>query len=154
MVLSCFGWVFSVGSAAEASLAPADRSGRCGIAVEIATPAPLQSGCRLLTELPVSRSILRVEYEWDEAKAAANLAKHGISFTAAARALDDPRKIETLDDSIDYGEDRIQSICMVQENVLFVVTVIRGENVCRIISARKATRHEQRRYFEGGSPLA
>jgi uncharacterized DUF497 family protein len=95
-----------------------------------------------------------VEYEWDEAKAAANLAKHGISFTAAARALDDPRKIETLDDSLDYGEDRIQSICMIQENVLFGVTVMRDETVCRIISARKATRHEQRRYFEGGPLLA
>jgi uncharacterized protein len=44
----------------------------------------------------------RVEYEWDEAKAAANIAKHGISFTAAARALeDDPRKIEILDDRFD-----------------------------------------------------
>ena len=36
---------------------------------------------------------LQVEYEWDEAKAATNFAKHGISFTAAARALQDPRKI-------------------------------------------------------------
>jgi uncharacterized DUF497 family protein len=64
-----------------------------------------------------------VEYEWDEAKAAANLCKHGISFTAAARALDDPRKLETLDDSLDYGEDRIQSIRVIQESVLFVITV-------------------------------
>jgi uncharacterized DUF497 family protein len=53
-----------------------------------------------------------VEYEWDESKAAANLAKHGISFTAAARALDDHRKIETIDDRFDYGEERIQSLCM------------------------------------------
>jgi uncharacterized DUF497 family protein len=37
-----------------------------------------------------------VEYEWDEAKAAANFAKHRISFTAAARALEDPRKIKFL----------------------------------------------------------
>lgn len=95
-----------------------------------------------------------MEYEWDEAKAAANLAKHGISFTAAARALDDPRKIEILDDRLDCGEDGIQSICLLQANVLFVVIVIRDENVCRIISARKATRHEQRRYFESGPSLA
>ena len=115
-----------------------------------------RGSCRrgALTKLPVSGSILNVEYEWDEAKAAANLAKHGISFTAAARALDDPRKIETLDDSLDHGEDRIQSICIIQESVLFVITVMRDENVCRIISARKATRHEQRRYFEGGPLLA
>jgi uncharacterized DUF497 family protein len=95
-----------------------------------------------------------VEYEWDEAKAAANLAKHGISFTAAARALEDPRKIEILDDRFDYAEERIQNICMERGNVLLVVTVAPDENVCRIISARKATRHEQEWYFQGGSPFA
>jgi uncharacterized DUF497 family protein len=92
-----------------------------------------------------------VEYEWDEAKAAANLAKHGISFTAAARALEDPRKIENLDHRFDYGEERIQSLCRDRGNVLFVVTVMPSENICRIISARKATRHEQEQYFQGGS---
>jgi len=64
-----------------------------------------------------------VEYEWDEAKAATNFAKHGISFTAAARALeDDPRKIEILDDRFDYNEESIQSLCMDRGKVLFVVT--------------------------------
>jgi uncharacterized DUF497 family protein len=92
-----------------------------------------------------------VEYEWDEAKAAINLAKHGISFTAAARALEDPRKIEILDDRFDYGEERIQSLCMDRGTVLLVVTVVPDENICRIISARKATRHEQEQYFQGGS---
>jgi len=92
-----------------------------------------------------------VEYEWDEAKATANLVKHGISFTAAARALEDPRKIEILDDRFDYGEERIQSLCMDQREVLFVVTVMPDENICRIISARKATRYEQKQYFQGGS---
>ena len=93
-----------------------------------------------------------MKYEWDEAKAASNLAKHGISFTAAARALeDDPRKIEILDDRFDYGEERIQNLCMDRGKVLFVVTVLAEENVCRIISARKATRHEQEQYFQGGS---
>jgi uncharacterized DUF497 family protein len=53
-----------------------------------------------------------VEYEWNEAKAAANLRKHGISFTAAARALEDPRKVEIADDRFDYDEERIQSLCI------------------------------------------
>jgi uncharacterized DUF497 family protein len=95
-----------------------------------------------------------VQYEWDEAKAAANLAKHGISFTAAARALDDARKVEILDDRFDYGEERIQSICMYQQQILFVVTVMQEEDICRIISARKATRHEQEEYFQGGPLLS
>jgi uncharacterized protein len=91
-----------------------------------------------------------VEYEWDEGKATANLAKHGISFTAAARALDDPQKIEILDDRFDYNEERIQSLCLHRGQVLFVVTVMQDESTCRIISARKATRHEQEQYFKGG----
>jgi uncharacterized DUF497 family protein len=91
-----------------------------------------------------------VQYEWDEAKATANLAKHGISFTAAARALGDARKVEILDDRFDYGEERIQSICMYQQQILFVVTVMQEEDIC----ARKATRHEQEEYFQGGPLLS
>jgi uncharacterized protein len=91
-----------------------------------------------------------VEYEWDEAKAAANLAKHGISFTATARALEDPRKIEILDDRFDYDEERVQSLRMDHAKVLFVVTIMPDQDICRIISARKATRHEQEQYFQGG----
>jgi len=89
-----------------------------------------------------------MKYEWDAAKASANLAKHDVSFDDAARALEDPRKIEFLDDRFDYGEERIQSLCMDRGKVLFVVTVMPDENVCRIISARKADRDEQERYFQ------
>ena len=96
---------------------------------------------------------MNTEYEWDEAKAAENLAKHGVSFAGAARALDDPHKIEWVDQRFDYGEERIQSLCMYRGIVLFVVTVMRGDNVCRIISARKATRREEEKYFESGSLL-
>jgi uncharacterized DUF497 family protein len=95
-----------------------------------------------------------VQYEWDDGKAAANLRKHAISFTAAARALEDPRKIEIFDDRFAYDEERIQSLCMDRGKVLFVVTVTPDENVCRIVSARKATRHEQEQYFQGGPLLS
>jgi uncharacterized protein len=91
-----------------------------------------------------------VDYEWDEPKAKANLAKHGVSFTAAARALEDPRRIEFIDDRHDYGEERIQTLCMERGSILFVVTTMPDENVCRIISARKATRHEQEKYLQNG----
>ena len=92
-----------------------------------------------------------MDYEWDGAKAASNLVKHGVSFTAAARALEDPHRLEFVDDRLDYGEERIQSLCMDRGRVLLVVTVMQDEEVCRIISARKATRHEQETYFKGGS---
>lgn len=94
-----------------------------------------------------------MEYEWDLAKEAANRRKHGVSFTAAARALEDPRKLERIDDRFDYKEERIQSLCIYRGVVLFVVTVMRSENLCRIISARKATRHEEKKYFQAGSLL-
>jgi len=95
-----------------------------------------------------------VEFEWDTAKEAENRRKHGVSFTAAAYALEDPRKIELIDDRFDYSEERIQSICAYRGTVLFVVSVMRSENLCRIISARKATRNEQNQYLQGGPLLA
>src|SRR6266851_288970 len=64
-----------------------------------------------------------MKYEWDAAKASANLAKHDVSFDDAARALEDPRKIEFLDDRFDYGEERMQSICIERDGVLFVVVL-------------------------------
>ncbi len=59
----------------------------------------------------------------------------------------DPHRIEDIDDNFDYGEGRIRTIGMTRGNVLFVVTTMRDEHLCRIISARKATRDEQDRYY-------
>jgi uncharacterized DUF497 family protein len=91
-----------------------------------------------------------VEYEWDERKATANFAKHGVGFTAAARALEDPRRLELVDDRYDYSEERIQTLGMNRGRILFVVSTMPEQDVCRIISARKATRHEQEKYLQGG----
>jgi uncharacterized DUF497 family protein len=89
-----------------------------------------------------------MEYEWDPAKAKRNLAKHDISFTDAAEALEDPYKVEDPDPY--EGEERNQVLCLHEENtvVLFVVTTEPEEDVCRIISARRALRHEQERYWK------
>jgi uncharacterized protein len=89
-----------------------------------------------------------MDYEWDPAKAKSNLAKHDISFTDAAEALEDPHKLEDLDPC--EGEERNQVLCLHEENmvVLFVVTTEPEKDVRRIISARKALRHEQERYWK------
>lgn len=94
-----------------------------------------------------------MDYEWDLAKEAANRRKHGVSFTAAARALEDPRRLERIDDRFEYREERIQTIGLARGVVLFVVTVMRSETLCRIISARKATRNEEKKYLQGGPLL-
>lgn len=89
-----------------------------------------------------------MEFEWDEAKAAANLVKHGIDFLDAAAALRDPRKVDFVDRRRDYGEVRVRCICAAADALLTVIYTMRGEDRYRLISARKANRHEQRQYLE------
>lgn len=88
-----------------------------------------------------------MRFEWDPDKAASNLIKHGVSFSAAARALSDPQRLEIVDDRFEYDEERIFALCGLNGVIPVVVYVVRGD-VLRIISARKAGKHEQRRYFQ------
>ena len=87
------------------------------------------------------------DFEWDDAKAAANDAKHGISFEMARDAFDDPFAITWDDDSENYGEDRYCLLGMVNNRLLFVAYTMREDRV-RIISTRGARPYEQRRYHE------
>lgn len=90
-----------------------------------------------------------MRYEWDKAKAASNLRLHGVDFRDAIPALEDPDRIEEADDRFDYGEERDIVIGMSRGGVLFVVAVYRDEGIRRIISARRATKHEEDRYYAG-----
>jgi uncharacterized protein len=85
-------------------------------------------------------------FQWDEAKAAENYAKHGVSFETAIKVFRDPFAIERLDDREDYGEERFILIGTAEEAVVTVVYTERNGRF-RIISARRATRHEQDDYF-------
>ena len=87
------------------------------------------------------------EFEWDDAKAAANLAKHKVSFEQARDAFDDIFAVEYDDDRADYGEDRMVRLGMVGNRLLAVVYTLRSEKV-RIITAREAEPHERRHYHE------
>jgi uncharacterized DUF497 family protein len=58
------------------------------------------------------------DFEWDDAKAGANLAKHGVSFDQARDAFDDPFAIEFVDDREDYGEQRLILMGMVENRLL------------------------------------
>jgi len=89
-----------------------------------------------------------MDYEWDAAKAFENRRRHGIDFVDSIAALEDPNRLEEIDSRFEYGEERIQVIGLAVDRILFVVTTLRGERTCRIISARRATRHEQDRYYE------
>jgi len=86
------------------------------------------------------------EFEWDADKAEANLRKHGIGFEAARRVFDDGFAVEVPDLALPYGEARFVITGMVEGRLLRVVFTERNDRI-RIISARKATKHEQREYY-------
>jgi uncharacterized DUF497 family protein len=69
-----------------------------------------------------------------------------VSFETAIKVFRDPFGIERLDDRQDYGEERFILIGTVEEVVITVVYTERNDRF-RIISARRATRHEQDDYF-------
>lgn len=87
-------------------------------------------------------------FEWDEEKAKANLKKHKVSFDEAATVFSDPFSITIPDPDHSVGEQRYIDIGNSDKGrVLVVVYTERGDNI-RIISCRKATPRERRRYEE------
>jgi len=89
-------------------------------------------------------------FEWTGNKAAANWRKHGIAFHQAVKAFRDPFAIERIDERKEYGEERINLIGACDGVILHVTYTERGERI-RIISARRAQRHEQDEYYRENS---
>jgi uncharacterized protein len=87
-----------------------------------------------------------MRFEWDEAKRIANLKKHGIDFLDAIPMFDGDT-VTVEDSRYDYGETRFISLGMIKGRVIVVIHT-EQEQVIRIISARKATRYEELRFFE------
>ena len=90
---------------------------------------------------------MKLEFEWHRAKAEANLRTHGVSFGLAETVFKDPFAIELVDDREDYGEERFVIIGMAEGHILLFVAYTEREGRIRIISARRATQHEQDEYF-------
>jgi len=89
-------------------------------------------------------------FQWDDTKAATNWRDHGVTFVHATKALGDPFAIEWIDDRESYGEERINLLGMCDGVVLHVTYKEQGECI-RIISARRAERHEQDHYYRENS---
>jgi uncharacterized protein len=88
-----------------------------------------------------------VEFEWDEGKARKNEKKHGISFSKATTVFADPRELTISDPGHSSEEYRFLSIGRSNVGSLLVGSYTeRHENHIRIISARKATKYEQKHY--------
>ena len=84
-------------------------------------------------------------FEWDDEKYQLNVKKHGVYFEDAAHIFLDEHAIFYYDELHSDAEDRIKAIGMV-ENILTVIYTERGE-VNRIISARRADKHEKEDYY-------
>jgi uncharacterized protein len=85
-----------------------------------------------------------MQFEWDEVKNLENIRKYQINFVDVSAMFTEDMLIE-LDDRLDYGEDRWMGIGFLGLGVAVVVWTERQGDIIRIISARRANRHEQKR---------
>lgn len=97
----------------------------------------------------------RLRFEWDERKNSINQRKHGVSFEEAAQVFRDPMYV-SVQDRIEDGEERWQTFGLVDGVLLLMVAHTIEEKssaweIVRIISARRATGKERRRYEEENS---
>ncbi|WP_208434763.1 BrnT family toxin [Bartonella taylorii] len=98
---------------------------------------------------------MKIRFEWDETKAKSNLRKHHVSFEIAARVFADPFAM-VKQDRIENGEYRWQTLGLVDGFLLLLVAHTvhddkDGIEVIRIISARRASSKERKRYEEESS---
>lgn len=90
-----------------------------------------------------------LKFEWDDAKAESNEQKHGVSFEEAASVFGDPLALTFSDPDHSLGEKRWLTFGVsCTDRLLLVAHAERGRAI-RIISARKATRHERGIYEQG-----
>lgn len=110
--------------------------------------------CPSASTLFVKTQKMQYNFEWDPAKARENLRKHRVSFERAAQVFLDPQMVSIFDQEHSDKEERWVTLGMDRNRVLLVVVhtfqELDSENVTiRLISARKATKHEERNYQEG-----
>jgi uncharacterized DUF497 family protein len=87
-----------------------------------------------------------VKFEWDEEKNRENIRKHALDFADAWQIFDAPVLVN-LDTREDYEEVRQVGIGLLK-NFVVVVVYIESEDVIRLISLRKALKHERTRFEE------
>ncbi len=85
-----------------------------------------------------------MQFSWDEAKNRANQRKHGISFDEARAVFDAADYLEIFDEAHADEEDRFIAIGFIPRGVVVVVWTQSDDDSGRIISARMATRREER----------
>ena len=93
------------------------------------------------------RIIYAMKFTWDESKRKANLSKHGMDFIDA-KAVFSGATFTFEDDRFSYSEQRFVTLGMLRGVVVVIAHTERNDRI-RIISMRKATKNEQKIFFQG-----
>ena len=89
-------------------------------------------------------------FSWNDKKARSNLAKHEIDFVDARLVFEDDLAFDVYDDREHYGEDRFNTVGMVNGQLLSVAHTERKGRI-HLISARKANKREHNDYYRQGT---
>lgn len=85
-------------------------------------------------------------FEWDESKREANLKKHGLDFVDVPSIIEG-ETLSFIDERKEYGEERFITAGLLRDFVV-IVAHTETDEVIRIISARRATKNEEKEYFK------
>ncbi len=87
-----------------------------------------------------------MEFQWDETKRKSNLHNHGIDFVGIEKAFEG-ETVTIFDNRFDYGEERFVTLGLLDNRVVAIAHT-ESDEVIRIISVRKRTKHEESNYFK------
>ena len=93
---------------------------------------------------------MTTRFDWDLEKARSNLKKHQVDFEEASTVFDDPQFITFLDEEHSTDEERYITLGLSNKGRLIMAAHTERNNPIRIISARKATKNEEKFYQEAG----
>ena len=88
-----------------------------------------------------------MRYSYDPAKKAANLKKHGFNFDDAKQVFESAQTVTFEDRRFDYGETRYLTLGLLH-GIVVIIAAVETDKTVRIISMRKADKHEQKIYYE------
>jgi len=88
-----------------------------------------------------------MRYVYDPIKKATNLKKHGLNFDDAVIVIESGESFTFEDSSLYYGEKRFITIGLLQNTLVAIVTTETTETI-RIISMRKADKHEKKIFYK------
>ena len=86
-----------------------------------------------------------MKFIWDRRKNEINIEKHGLDFADAYKVFESPMLVG-IDNREDYGEDRWIGMGLMDSRVVVIVFTEPEEDTIRVISFRKATTDERKKY--------